>query len=494
MSNSGLAYPDGVDPSNNPYINIIENYANVDLQMDVPGYQDFKTKLDLLLASGKLPDIVHSTYPDDMNKAGDQGAFIDLKSYYDKSPVIQKYITPQMMELAKSPSGHYYRIPMAWDKGPQGSGVLVRYDLVQKYNNGKWPESVDEWIAMMRKMHQAEPNSLVMSNRVINTTGLAYGGTPIYSWYGALPYQIRVQDGKVMSTFTLPEYRAATIVMKQLYDEGILDKEFATKDLDGWNQAENYKNTLMEYNTADQLVLFATGVEVAGKEHSEETKDRRYLFAPPLKQYPSVLKDPKYAQAFKSLPITGHGLYIPDSTKDKDRAWKVIEGFASPDLWENVFWGKEGETYTVQNGKKIPDAAKISDPSRAWSLQLAIIFGFTDGQDVKKATVEQYSGTEYSNMIYDSLKPMAEQADRNGIGIMPGYVPSNEAAAQLPETAAFITNATVQAIMGKISMEQFDQSVQDFNRKYGFIYDEQTKYMTEHKDELRNLGVKMVDW
>ncbi len=59
MGNSGLAQPTGVDPSNNWAINVIEDYANVDLELEIPAYNDFPTKLNLLLASGNLPDIVH---------------------------------------------------------------------------------------------------------------------------------------------------------------------------------------------------------------------------------------------------------------------------------------------------------------------------------------------------------------------------------------------------------------------------------------------------
>ncbi|WJH32772.1 hypothetical protein N6H14_21170 [Paenibacillus sp. CC-CFT747] len=45
-----------------------------------------------------------------------------------------------MMELAKDPvSGKNWRIPMVYDKGPQGSGVMARADLLDKYNGGSGP-------------------------------------------------------------------------------------------------------------------------------------------------------------------------------------------------------------------------------------------------------------------------------------------------------------------------------------------------------------------
>ncbi|MFC5648193.1 extracellular solute-binding protein [Paenibacillus solisilvae] len=489
MGNSGLEYPDGVDPSSNPFIDVVKNYANVNLKLEVPGYQDFKTKLDLLLASGKLPDLVHSWYPDEMESAADQGAFIDLKKYYDNSPIVQKVVTPQMMELAKSQSGHYYRIPMAWDKAPQGSGLIVRYDLVEKYNNGKWPETVDEWVNLMRKIHQAEPDSTVLSNRVVNDYGLTYGGTVIYNMFGAAPYSYRVQEGKVVSTFELPEYRQATILMKQLYDEGILDKEFATNDLNAWNEKRFNKNVLMEWDSADQLVPNAQKAWLG--QENPGTKTWKLAFAPALKQYPT---DPKYVWPNKSLPINTHGIYISSSSKNPDQAWKVIEGFASDQLKEDIFWGKEGDTYTVKDGVRIPNAEKLADPNRTWSLQLAILFGFVDGQDVKSALAKQVMGPEYSKFVNDSIQPIGDMATKKGYLLSGFFKASNEADKKTPESRQFITQATVEAIMGKITMEEFDQRVAQFKQKYGFIYDEMTKFMNDNKDDLRKKGVVEVDW
>ncbi|WP_308639487.1 extracellular solute-binding protein [Paenibacillus silvisoli] len=489
---SGLSFPQGVDPSDNPWIDIVEQAANVDLKVDVPSSADFATKFSLLLASGKLPDIVHTWLPGEADKAAAQGAFIDLKAYYDKSPIIQKYITPEMMEYAKAPDGRYYRIPMAWNKAPQGSGLIARYDLIQKYNDGKWPESVDEWVALMRKIHQAEPKKAVLTNVNWGDPALYSGGVVFYNMYGATPYGTRVQEGNVIPNFILPEYREATVLMKQLYDEGILDKEFATMDEAKAAQKAYNGNVLLTYDTADQLVPGAQANKQGGV--NPVTKDWMTMFAPPLKTYPSVLKDPKYAQPYKGYPIIDHGLYISSSTKDPDRAWKVIEAFASDDLYNAIFWGKEGDTYTTTDGKRVINADKLSSPDRYWSLHLAFIFGFASGQDVKKALAEQILGPDYSAKVYDSLQMVAEEAEKNGFAGFPGMALSEEATNKLGEVNAFISQATFEAIMGKISMEQFDKKVEQFKEKYGFIYEEETKYMNEHKAELLAKGDLQVNW
>ncbi len=495
MNNAGLAHPDGVDPKDNYWINIVKEYANVDLDLEVPAYPDYNTKLNLMLSSGNLPDIVQglTTAPGDMYKFADEGAFIDLKGYYDKSEPIKKYITDEMMELAKAPSGKYYRIPAAWTAAPQGTAVFARYDLIEKYNGGKWPESVDEWVDFMGRLHKAEPNSVIMSNRVMGEEGLTYNALPIYYWYGALPYNSRYEldTGKAVSTFTLPEYKAATQVMRKLYEDGILDKEFATADTPKFIDTMNNKNNLLIVNSLDQYAPNVLANQYTNK-NLPQAKEWKWIAAPELKNYPAELKDTYYTTPYKSLPIGGAGLYISSKCKTPDRAWKVIEGFAQDKLYDAIFWGREGQEYKLENGKKVPVPEKLTDANFKWSLHLALIFGFVNGQEVKNAIGEAILPKDYFDTVNKHFEPIDTAARNKGISpLNPTLVTySDNALKKKAEAKAFITSATVEAIMGRITMEQFDQRVKEYQNNYGFIHDEETKYIQEHKDELIKYGVK----
>jgi len=488
MGNSGLAHPDGVDPSNNEFINIVENYANVDLELEVPGYQDFKNKLELLLSSGNLPDIVHSWQPPSMYKFADQGAFIDLKSYYDKSEPIKKYIKSAMMEASKSPSGHYFRIPMANDKGAEGSGIQARWDLVKKYNNNKWPTSVDEWVTLFRALHKADPSAIVLTNRVRGTQGITFAGATIYFWYGAVPFGSRYdyKTGKVVNNFVLPEYRAATELMRQMYKEGILDKEFATNDDAKYMDKIVNKNCIASYTQMNQCypnINTKQGVD------NPATKEYEYVVAPELTTYPKELADPIYAQSFSTPGITTHGIYISSKCKTPDIAWKVIEGFACDELYEAIFWGKENQEYTVKNGERIPDSAKLSDKKRSWSKHLALVFGFNGAMDLTRKVTEIGCGKEYSDMVWKSVDTVDAQARKNGVAPLTFTAPSEEAKKKTAESENFITQATVEAIVGKITMAQFDERVKQYQEKYGFMAQEDEKYIAEHKAEIVSKGV-----
>ncbi|RAV21066.1 hypothetical protein [Paenibacillus contaminans] len=490
MSNSGLKHPDGIVPNENEFINIIKDYANVDLDLEVPNAADEATKLNLLLASANLPDILHSRSIEATYDAARQGAFIDLQKYYDKSPIVQKYITPEMMELAKDPqTGKLWRIPMSTAQAPQGYGNVVRMDLLKKYNEGKMPESVEEWVDVLRKLKKAEPESVPLSNRVIGDYGFSYGGNVVFQWFGVRPYNFRVEDGKVINEFRTPEFKAAVELLKQLYGEGILDKEFAAKDAAKYGVDLTQKNTLLYSDTTEQLIGTATG-----RLANPDLKNQQLIMAPPLKKLPSVVKDAKYLEAKRSVPINTHGIYISSKSKDPDRAWKVIEGFASDQLRESIFWGKEGETYTVKDGKRVPDTAKLNDPKRYWSLQLAIVFGFSDGQEVKQAKLAQVAEPEHYKALMDSQIAADKNALKTGFGVTSFIDLPNDLSKKLPDSRMYITQAAVEAIMGKITMDEFDNRVKGYVEKYGAIDDFYTKEMNGRKDELRKKGVVEVDW
>ncbi len=488
MSNSGLAHPDGVDPSDNEYIKIIEDYANVDLEIEVPVYQDLKTRYDLMMASGDLPDIIHSIYREDAERQGDQGAFIDLKKFYDASTDLKKIVKPEHMELVKSSSGHYYRIPMVMME-TVGSGVIARYDLIEKYNSGKFPSSVDEWVGFMRAVKTAEPQSIPLANRLMSNNVFRNFNDSIFLWYGARPYGFRMEDGKFISTFTIPEYRAALVLMTQLYKEGILDKEFVTSDTNRWLDCIYNKNTCVFSAGTDQVKAYVQNTQTrSGAENNV------YTMSPALTTYPSELKDKKYTYGTINASVESHGLYISKNCTTPDRAFKVIEGFSTDALYDAIFWGREGIEYTVKDGKRVVDPVKLSDPNRKWVLHLGIIFSFSTGMDAKNSMYEQLWGEEKFNIVDQSIPSVIESSKERGVSIL-SQIPSIPGVSEkLQESYDFISAVTAKVIMGQMTMEDFDKSVDEYKTKYGFIDESYTKYISEHKDQLRAAGCKEVDW
>lgn len=492
---------DGLNYNDNPIVNKVKELANVDLKVEAVSSADYAAKFGLLMASGNLPDLVNSnvTAYAQAVEAAQAGAFIDLKAYYDKSPIIQKYVTPEMMEMAKDPAtGKYWRIPMAWDKAPKGSGIAVRYDLVEKYNNGVWPESVEQWVDLLRVIKKANPTKSVFANRNIGIMLFYAGGTPIFDMYGANPYGYRIVQGKLIPNVLLPEYRAAVKVMRQMYDEGILDKDFATTTSEQYLQKMDNDPILL--NTFE-----TSGITWNANYGATKLKDgRKFLFMHEMKKPPAELADMKYTYGFGGSKITSDGISIASSSKDPDRAWKVIEAFTSDELVNDIFWGEEGKTYSVKNGKKVPNIEALAKEWTRYSHYFAFVPGYLGAPDLDRAKTEISLGEQYAKELYASIDKHVEKVTANGegsldgwdtLGGMPGYVPTEAESLKKPESRQSIDKFTVKAIMGELSMEQLDQEVAKWEKEYrSVLYDNMQKFVDENKEKLRKLGYKQVDW
>ena len=95
---------------------------------------------------------------------------------------------------------------------------------------------------------------------------------------------------------------------------------------------------------------------------------------------------------------------------------------------------------------------------------------------------------------YDSAQWLIEKDREVGLSYMP-FVPTDpEVSKKAGEVNPFISAAIAKAISGQITLDQFDEEVAKFQEEFGFIYDYQTRYVQENRDDLRAKNVKMVDW
>ena len=382
LCDSGLTIPNGVDINDNAWADAIKEWANVDLTIEQPLYTDYDTKLQLRLSAGDLPDIVHcigTSYSTTAPEAARDGAFIPLDDYYENSRNVKKVITPEQMAWDTLPDdGKNYFIPMNTSDQPMGNWLIARWDLIEKYNNGKWPETTPEWIAFFEKVKQEIPEAMVLSNWLLKIDyALTYGGRVVYQLYG-LPGTggggevWDWKNQKFENEFLTPEYKEATKVMRDLYEKGILDPEFATTEK--WYDNKKTKNIVATADAANQVILTRTKYD-----DYPEGNNQIWRMAAPLKEFPEVVRYPEVAYGTTTNGLTSHGMYISSACKNPDRAFDVLEVMASEEFRDLCVWGTEGYTYEEKDGERVPimEIAQLSssDPkSFYWQRQFLTIW------------------------------------------------------------------------------------------------------------------------
>jgi len=406
---------------------------------------------------------------------------------------VQKVVTANALELSKSPGGKYYGLPNMNTGMLSGNNAnVVRLDLWQKYNGMKNPGTVEGWMDYLKWIKNNVPDSIPLTGRQSGENIWASQDT-FFVWYGVSPYRFRVQGGKVIHEFTLPEYKEAVQVFKKLYADGILDKEFAATPGTQWAAKLNGRNVGMFTYPPYQVLLNAKtfNVNLGGG-------DRYWTMAPALTSYPAVVKDLRYTQGFGDLPSGAHRVGISSKSKYPDRAWKVLEAYCSDAAQQALTWGREGKDYTVKDGKKVPNLDRLyirndKDPdSMYWTQNQGLITGNQFNTETKVLVVEMQIGTPLMNTLRSHAQWVIDAAKQNGVWIF--FDPIAGVTEKIGESQAFINQAVVKAITGETTMDEFVNQQTLFRQKYGYMETEYTKWMNTNKERLKLSNVKMVDW
>ncbi|GJM79009.1 hypothetical protein HMSSN139_15050 [Paenibacillus sp. HMSSN-139] len=83
ISNLGMTFPEGMDENDNRYLNYIEEQTGLDLQVNTPPTEVYDEKLDVIMSSGNLPDLLHAYEPVWFDNYVKQGALRPLDDLID---------------------------------------------------------------------------------------------------------------------------------------------------------------------------------------------------------------------------------------------------------------------------------------------------------------------------------------------------------------------------------------------------------------------------
>ena len=180
--------------------------------------------INLLLASGELPDIIEynwlSLNPDLSIEKDNIYALNDIIDNY--SPNLKKWLSehPDINKQVMTDNGNYYVYPFIRndDKLQSTSGFMIRGDWLRELGL-EAPETIDEWRTVLTAFRDKKGATSPFSGMPTNFMG-AFG---IYS-------DFYIDNGKVHYGYYEPALRDYIIEMNKWYNEGLLDKNFAVID------------------------------------------------------------------------------------------------------------------------------------------------------------------------------------------------------------------------------------------------------------------------
>lgn len=393
--------------------------------------------LALAISSGSMPDIL-SVFPAEVQKFGPQGAFLDLSQHMDKMPNVKAYLDskPEVKERVTTPTGQILSIIN--DGAGEGNQAVwfYREDIFKK-NNLTEPKTWDELYTTAKKLKELYPDSYPFVVRHgLNT--LNYIGPS----FGLYPELHRDPKDPTKVKFGLQDPAAKTMVemLNKFVKEGLMPPDWLTMDYKAWTQ-------FMTTNKSFITVQFIGQIEIM---NNQLTEGNVKFMAPPTG-----------AGTQGYLPKGGaevYGLAVASTTKNLDASLRYLDYIFSEKGKDIQSWGKEGETYTVEGGKrKFNDNYKEAVDLRVISgIQTAATYGWFDFDAwmalVKEEEQLAYLESPKYRMPTSSDLPMLTEEEGIAIG------PAND------QIWKYWTTETTKFIFGDRPMTEWDSFVKGLDK------------------------------
>lgn len=328
----------------------IEKLTNTDIHFQWVPNASYTDKLNITLASGKLPSIIYIDNAKGASfvNAAKSGAFWELSSYLKD----YKFLSQANSVILNNSSveGKTYGIYRSRNLGR--NGIVYRKDWLENVGLSE-PKTIDDFYNMLKAFKEKDPDKNGKDDTygmvlVKWTGGWASGFDTMKLWFGS-PNKWGVQDGKLVPEFETTGYMDALRFMKKLYDEKLINQDFAVYDSAKWVDPVVNNKAGVIVDVVDTAARIDDKIHAALKEAGTEVPDDQNF----MDVVGGVIGPDG---TLHTLPTSGFAglLSIPKSSVKTEDELKRVLGFidqlSEPELQTLASFGLEGTHYT-KNGE-----------------------------------------------------------------------------------------------------------------------------------------------
>ena len=394
----------------------------IDIQLiDLPagGYAD---KLNLMLLSGDIPDLIYFQGGDE--QIANQDLLLDWQPLLEGTAYLQDALWPHnVARLANYP---YLLYPFA----ARTKAPLIRTDWLEQTGLGA-PNTLDEWTALLRAVSASDfdgdgvqntygimaPGNTAELDAVFNQ---AFGVTGSWIQNGGEWVDARVSD----------EERAKLAYYHMLYADGLLDPEFITKN---WEVKEDDL-----YAGRVGVVMGTAGVVVGIYQYKMQQVH-------PGAEMTLLLPPTGVTQGLQATSVSKEtrGFAVSALSEKVDMVVELMDFLASPDGQMMERMGFEGTHFTNDGG-----AMALTDESGNWWPRFLVA-----------------QPSAWTPPI-DLLTPVAQASLDQGVQFFSAdnaFVFPSDMAVDVDAAENFYRTAVFRFISGEVSLDDWDEYVADFN-------------------------------
>lgn len=336
------AFSTELPDSSSPVLKELEAYTNTKIEMQFVPNSSYPDKMNITLASGQLPDImVVDRNSASYINAARSGAFWEL------GPYLQDYSNLSMANPIilnnSSVDGKTYGIYRGRTLGRMG--VSINKDWMANLGLSE-PKTIDEFYNLLKAFKENDPDQ----NSKDDTYGIVvtkYSGPwdIMQIWFGAPNKWGEDGGGKLIPTHMTPEYREALAFFRKLYDEGLVNEDFAVMDPAVWN---------------DPIINGQAGVMVDVADASRRIDGKMQEKAPRDTPYIDVFQAPVGPKGHRDMPTSGYANVLAVSKsavkteEELKRVLTFLDGIGDVEMQLLLGYGIEGRHYDMVDGAVKP--------------------------------------------------------------------------------------------------------------------------------------------
>ncbi|MBP3953356.1 extracellular solute-binding protein [Bacillus suaedae] len=455
------AYTPDPPAEDSPALLALEEFTDTNITMNWVLNSAYPDKLNITMSSGDLPDVmmIPSKMPSFVSAVRD-GAFWDLGPYLKDYPNLS-----QANEITLQNSAIDGKIYGIYRARPLGRlGVTIRKDWLNSVGL-EIPETIDEFYEVLKAFKENDPDG----NGQDDTYGMViskYTGPfdIMQIWFGAPNKWGEAEDGTLQPDFMTEEYRNALAFFKKLYDEELINEDFAVMDPQKWG---------------DPLINGEAGVIVDVLDRGRRADEDMVKANPDLTEPIDIFGAVEGPKGLRSLPTSGYSgmLAIPKSSVETEEELKQVLTFLDKLNEEEAqilaYNGVEGRHFELQDGNLV----SLAEGNQA------LINEFTD--------INQFlMGIPEDRFIKPPMSPVREKEQvilkENEEIVVPNPAESllSEVYAQKGQQLDNIINdARIKFIVGQIDEAGFDEAIELWRTTGGDDYIEEINKLYNESQE-----------
>ena len=196
---------------------------NVEFEFIAPSYGEQMEKLRMIMASGKIPDVVQTwgTGDGDHKKWVEDGLLLDITDYLDDYPNVKAVTDVPGYQIWKAEGDRWYGIPKYY-ASMYPWGFQIRTDWLEELGL-EMPRTTEDLYNVLKAFVENDPDGQKNIGLTANFDFFIYeflvpAFTGIAGW--------GEYEGEYVSSNVHPGYKDYLKYMNKLYTEGLLDPDF----------------------------------------------------------------------------------------------------------------------------------------------------------------------------------------------------------------------------------------------------------------------------